>query len=709
MLICRHCGWENPDEAAFCTNCGRGLIRGRVVESPDAANGGRFRALGSPVVTVQASEPPAAADPPLPRLRAPAQAASTPTLLDFRMPEQMLAELSRMRRKPASQPSAKGDAATPGEESEEAARPTTPIRPLSVGPASQAPPQVDRTTDAADPMATAQRGNLGDIARALRAEDPPKAPTPADTAELVSQPPRAAEDARRAKPAPADPGPAFLLEDDLDVAPTIDRELFDSADDLRLDPPTIDPGEVLPDEPSHAPLPLLPAEDEVHLLTQRRVTTKPPPGLYADPPMEELPFFESSDEFSVPPAAAPISDEDSDLPFVLGPELEIKPSAVDAEPPGASVDLLPPDGSVDFESGEFSAEAVDVPVAEADDALAAPAFEGDHAPSDEAPSDEAPSEEPPSADEPDADEPDEPAPDASAPGPFVSTEEFAAVIARVDAAGAAAPADAEPLDADAEVVIEDVEDVEDEGLLDSGDMEAIILTTQTDQGVVRAAPPPMPAAASARFVLRPLSENLDESFVVGVGDEPIDIGRLAGDICFEGDAYLSPLHARFEIIDDTLMVTDLDSVNGVWLRVRGEAEIEAGDVFLCGQQVIRLDVRRKTPTAGPADGTARIGAASSGTGLALAVLDVDAEVATQYRVPSAGCRLGRQLADVVFTDDAFMSGTHALVQPRGASALLRDLDSRNGVWIRLAASTALSIGDAVMLGRTVLRVGQPSG
>ena len=56
-----------------------------------------------------------------------------------------------------------------------------------------------------------------------------------------------------------------------------------------------------------------------------------------------------------------------------------------------------------------------------------------------------------------------------------------------------------------------------------------------------------------------------------------------------------------------------------------------------------------------------------------------------------------------------MSSTHALIRPREAAALLRDLDSRNGVWLRIDGPRALEIGDAVMLGRTVLRVGQPSG
>ena len=40
MIVCPHCGWENPREAAFCTNCGRGLAKARgsrVAPHDDAA------------------------------------------------------------------------------------------------------------------------------------------------------------------------------------------------------------------------------------------------------------------------------------------------------------------------------------------------------------------------------------------------------------------------------------------------------------------------------------------------------------------------------------------------------------------------------------------------------------------------------------------------------------------------------------------------
>lgn len=673
MLVCRHCGWENPDEAAFCTNCGRGLVRGRAIraDEPPATAGGRFRALGAPVVTVQASEPPPVADPPLPSLRAPASTGSAPTLLDFRMPEQMLAELARMRgsRSTIPQPKVEPDTSAAPAEPDLDGPPTADDGPATADElpsviveaappfeaSAEAPPVVLDTPivdEPADPPAedaaapalhkAASRG-LGDIARALRAE---------------AKPADADDDGEARGGASGDAAVSAQA-----VRPAISVAMLDAMKTADFDPPTLDPGVVEPvdEDEDDDVAELLGLGDGPAIVARPTVTDdiEPPPGVFTDPPTTELPFFESvgEDLLSMPPdEILSVDDEEADLPFVLGPELEVAPPQ-DGLPPGDSVDLLPPDGSVDFESEDLerpSATQEDVPAV----SPAADPFEAD--------SDgftgliEA--------------EPDEIPPAAS------SIEDYEALI----------------------------EDVEEDALLDSGDMEAIVVT-QTQQRALRAAPPPMPAAVSARFVLRPLSENLDESFVVAVGDEPIDIGRLSGDLCFGGDRYLSPLHARFEMVDDVLKVTDLDSLNGIWLRVRDEARLEPGAMFLVGQQVIRLEAITPSREANSSDGTIRIGAAALRSGLRLAVIDADGEVVARHHLPADGSRIGRQLGDIVFTRDSFMSGTHALVQADGDHAILRDLDSRNGTWLRLTDPRALAIGDAVMLGRTVLRVGQPSG
>ncbi len=100
MLVCRICGWENPVTAAFCTNCGSGLARGRAA---DEENNGRFKALSSPPASVPpveaepedaAAEPEDGGPPAMPKLTAPDEPRreSAPTILDLRVPAQMVAD-----------------------------------------------------------------------------------------------------------------------------------------------------------------------------------------------------------------------------------------------------------------------------------------------------------------------------------------------------------------------------------------------------------------------------------------------------------------------------------------------------------------------------------------------------------------------------------------------------------------------------------------
>jgi pSer/pThr/pTyr-binding forkhead associated (FHA) protein len=236
-------------------------------------------------------------------------------------------------------------------------------------------------------------------------------------------------------------------------------------------------------------------------------------------------------------------------------------------------------------------------------------------------------------------------------------------------------------------------------MLDSGEFEAVDAPS-------RPLPPPLPALV-ARYVLRPLSNNVAASRLVPVGDQPVVIGRTEADVELGDDRYLSPRHAAFLADEKGLYVEDLASLNGVWLRVRKDALLRDGDSFMVGRQVLRVERIRARAGGETPDGTRRLGVPRPVDGARLVQLGDDGEDRDVYHVSAEGCRLGRHIADVVFTDDGFMSGTHALVVPRGEGFLIRDLSSRNGTWIRITGRRQLAVGDAVMLGQTVWRVGQP--
>jgi pSer/pThr/pTyr-binding forkhead associated (FHA) protein len=66
------------------------------------------------------------------------------------------------------------------------------------------------------------------------------------------------------------------------------------------------------------------------------------------------------------------------------------------------------------------------------------------------------------------------------------------------------------------------------------------------------------------------------------------IGRERGDVIFPDDGYVSGLHCRVHHDGTAIVLTDVGSSNGTFLRIRGERRIESGELLLMGQQLFRL-------------------------------------------------------------------------------------------------------------------------
>jgi pSer/pThr/pTyr-binding forkhead associated (FHA) protein len=68
------------------------------------------------------------------------------------------------------------------------------------------------------------------------------------------------------------------------------------------------------------------------------------------------------------------------------------------------------------------------------------------------------------------------------------------------------------------------------------------------------------------------------------------LGRERGDILFPEDGYVSGLHAQLTVAGGKLTLTDLNSSNGTYVRVRAEHTLQNGDLLLMGQQLFRVNV-----------------------------------------------------------------------------------------------------------------------
>ncbi len=73
--------------------------------------------------------------------------------------------------------------------------------------------------------------------------------------------------------------------------------------------------------------------------------------------------------------------------------------------------------------------------------------------------------------------------------------------------------------------------------------------------------------------------------------DAIVLGRERGDILFPEDGYVSGTHARISLIDGQVLLSDLGSSNGTFLRLRHERTVPSGSYLLMGQQLFRVELR----------------------------------------------------------------------------------------------------------------------
>ncbi len=80
--------------------------------------------------------------------------------------------------------------------------------------------------------------------------------------------------------------------------------------------------------------------------------------------------------------------------------------------------------------------------------------------------------------------------------------------------------------------------------------------------------------------------------VVCAKETGIAIGREGGDMNFPTDVYMSATHARVDADPSgaKLTLTDLNSRNGTYLRIRAERELGHGDYVFIGRKILRVEV-----------------------------------------------------------------------------------------------------------------------
>lgn len=77
-------------------------------------------------------------------------------------------------------------------------------------------------------------------------------------------------------------------------------------------------------------------------------------------------------------------------------------------------------------------------------------------------------------------------------------------------------------------------------------------------------------------------------------DEVVSVGRESNDINFPDDPFISGRHATIQAVEtpqgSRLIITDLGSKNGTFIRVTEESSLLHGDYVFIGQQLLRVEI-----------------------------------------------------------------------------------------------------------------------
>lgn len=181
-------------------------------------------------------------------------------------------------------------------------------------------------------------------------------------------------------------------------------------------------------------------------------------------------------------------------------------------------------------------------------------------------------------------------------------------------------------------------------------------------------------------------------------------GRKSGAILFPEDNYLSPRHANFFYDQGRLFVRDEGALNGIFIRIRQPVELENGELFLAGEELLRVELRDTGGESVGPDHTHFFASPRPASRFRVTQLFEGGRSGLVHYSRDAAVVIGRESCHINFPNDRFISGRHCRVDFGPTKVVVTDLQSRNGTYVRVSGQHELTHGDYLFLGRQLLRV-----
>ena len=154
------------------------------------------------------------------------------------------------------------------------------------------------------------------------------------------------------------------------------------------------------------------------------------------------------------------------------------------------------------------------------------------------------------------------------------------------------------------------------------------------------------------------------------------------------------------------VLTPLEARNGVYVRLRGAVDLQDGDYVLMGKQVLKFEtVGEPERNVRPAveHGVVVFGTPVRPPWARLKQITPAGVGRDIFHLTRPDIVLGREIGDIIFSEDEFMSRRHAQVSYRNGRGHIEDLGSSNGTFLRLRGPHGLASGDLIRLGDELLR------
>lgn len=216
-----------------------------------------------------------------------------------------------------------------------------------------------------------------------------------------------------------------------------------------------------------------------------------------------------------------------------------------------------------------------------------------------------------------------------------------------------------------------------------------------------AAAPPVAARPAPRAIMTLIRPDGSEGGTHELRQGENKIGRNFGPV-FETDGYLSPVHAELVVTGTTATVRDLDSLNGVFVKMTEAEEIHPGQILRLGQELLRFDLI--TAPEPMADGTEVMGSPNPGYwGKVTVIIGKEVDGAC-FPLLGEEITLGRERGEINFPDDGYVSGLHARIVARDGRIFLEDLGSSNGTFVKVPGERGLINESFVLMGQQLFRL-----